>query len=189
MMTTAPKQQHYHRRQQPDPYNAAGKTWRGSPATFGKPNSHMVWVPAVPKWEKDFCREVGQFEWRNFVEAKNNALSSLAVIRWDDSAARDAFFAAKNSYYARHRGGGADQATPQNPNLYIDEIVWEEPRGDGDGDDELLRYSDEEETDEECIAGKFCEIPVEEIKPVGWDPPAPRFAPGFDLEGMVIGPD
>ncbi|XP_051143610.1 uncharacterized protein LOC127260020 [Andrographis paniculata] len=186
MMRTAPKQQHYRRRQQPLPYNAAGKTWRGSPATFRKPNSHMVWVPAVPKWEKDFCRKVGQFEWRNFVEAKNNAIS-LAVDLWDDSAAGDAFLAAKSSYYARHCGGAADQATPQNPNLYIDEIVWEEPRGDGDGDDgdeDFLRYNDEE-----CIAGKICEIPVEEIKPVGWDPPAPRFAPGFDLEGMVIGPD
>ncbi|XP_075520147.1 uncharacterized protein LOC142553638 [Primulina tabacum] len=81
----------------------------------------------IPQWEKDFCLEVGLFTWKHFLEAKQHTKNHHKVLRWDDSAAEEAFSVAKCRYLARINDlPYADIRLLMDPNMFIDEIKWDD---------------------------------------------------------------
>ncbi|XP_048137975.1 uncharacterized protein LOC115737651 [Rhodamnia argentea] len=81
------------------------------------------WRPAVPSWEKEFCRLVGSVPWRKLVEAKRYIHLHDKVLKWDDLAAEEAFRDAKARFWAGINGTPCSISLP-DPNLHIDEVDW-----------------------------------------------------------------
>ncbi|KAI3415204.1 uncharacterized protein J3R85_015385 [Psidium guajava] len=94
------------------------------------------WRPAVPSWEREFCRLVGSVPWRKLVEAKRYIHLYDKVLKWNDSAAEEAFRNAKERFLAEINGTPCSIALP-DPNLHIDEVDWA-----SEVDPELLRDLD-----------------------------------------------
>ncbi|KAL3715758.1 hypothetical protein ACJRO7_007497 [Eucalyptus globulus] len=90
---------------------------------FGRKLPIGNWRPAVPSWEKEFCRSVGSVPWKKLVEAKRYMCIYDKVLKWDDSAVEEAFRNAKERFWAGINGIPCSIALP-DPNLYIDEVDW-----------------------------------------------------------------
>ncbi|XP_043723407.1 bifunctional endo-1,4-beta-xylanase XylA-like isoform X2 [Telopea speciosissima] len=58
------------------------------------------WHPTVPTWEKKFCTIVGSVPWRKILEAKKVMPFHENVLKWNDSAGRQAFDNAKSRFWA-----------------------------------------------------------------------------------------
>ncbi|KAF8043886.1 hypothetical protein BT93_A2010 [Corymbia citriodora subsp. variegata] len=87
-------------------------------------NRHQgEWRPAVPSWEKEFCRSVGSIPWKKLLEAKRYMCIYDKVLKWNDSAVQEAFHNAKERFWAKINGIPCNIALP-DPNLYIDEVDW-----------------------------------------------------------------
>ncbi|KAL3715757.1 hypothetical protein ACJRO7_007496 [Eucalyptus globulus] len=91
--------------------------------SFGRKLPIGEWRPAIPFWEKDFCRSVGLVPWKKLVETKRYMHIYDRVLKWDDSAVEEAFHNAKKRFWAGINGIPCGIALP-NPNLYIDEVDW-----------------------------------------------------------------
>ncbi|GLJ40066.1 hypothetical protein SUGI_0820380 [Cryptomeria japonica] len=96
-----------------EPYNKMSKS---SGASSG------AWKPAVPFWEREFCESVG-LSWSQVCDNNNELEGFDNVLRWDDSAALEAFQIAKQRYWAKRNGRSYDIPLPSS-DLYIDEIDW-----------------------------------------------------------------
>ncbi|CAI0461732.1 unnamed protein product [Linum tenue] len=77
----------------------------------------------VPVWEKEFCYAVGAVPWHKVVDAKKFSYSQSQILKWDDSAGKEAFHNAKNRYWAVINGLSCD-IPPPDPDACIDEINW-----------------------------------------------------------------
>lgn len=82
------------------------------------------WQPAVPSWEKQFCKLVGSVPWHRLVEAKKYLHIHDKVVKWNDSAVEEAFHNAKERYWAEINGLPCSISLP-DPNIHIDEVDWE----------------------------------------------------------------
>ncbi|CAL5193411.1 unnamed protein product [Lathyrus oleraceus] len=72
----------------------------------------------VPLWEKKFLATVGQVPWRKLLESHSN------VMKWEDSAVKQAFYDAKFRFWADINGYSWDIPLP-DPDMYIDEVDWD----------------------------------------------------------------
>lgn len=81
------------------------------------------WQPTVPSWEKKFCTSVGSVPWRKLLETKRSMYLYDNVVKWNDSAVEEAFYNAKNRFWADINNLPCDIALP-DPDIYIDEIDW-----------------------------------------------------------------
>ncbi|KAI3450005.1 hypothetical protein Pfo_006670 [Paulownia fortunei] len=147
--------------------------------------SQWVWMPAVPSWEKEFCYKIGSFTWENFLEAKKKTRFAEKIIDWNDSAAEAAFHNAKNLFFARINGlSTADYSLP-GPDLYIDEIDWDDHELNPEVLHEILELARvESDGDEE----DHYRIPVQDMKPTGWeDDVEVYFSSGKVLTGLIVG--
>ncbi|XP_059646247.1 uncharacterized protein LOC132291258 [Cornus florida] len=81
------------------------------------------WQPTVPSWEKKFCTSVGSVPWCKLLETKKFMYLYDNVVKWNDSAGEEAFYNAKNRFWAEINGLPCDISLP-DPNIYIDEIDW-----------------------------------------------------------------
>ncbi|XP_071691076.1 uncharacterized protein [Rutidosis leptorrhynchoides] len=100
--------------------------------TRTKPNSYRK-PPAggssnlqhnVPSWEKKFCASVGSIPWKKLLETKKCIHLYDNVIKWNDSAGKEAFEKAKNNFYANMYNLPHDNLFP-DPDIYIDKINWD----------------------------------------------------------------
>lgn len=82
------------------------------------------WQPAVPSWEKAFCKVVGSLDWEIIVNMKKFVHLYDNVVKWNDSAGEEAFHNAKKRFLAKMHGLPCDISLP-NPDLYIDEVDWD----------------------------------------------------------------
>ncbi|KAJ7976705.1 Bifunctional endo-1,4-beta-xylanase [Quillaja saponaria] len=103
------------------------------------PRSSHNWKPpldnsqtSVPSWEKKFCSSVGLIPWHKILETKKFMYLYENVVKWDDSAGREAFENAKSRYWADINGRRSNIPLP-DPNMYTDDIDW-----DSNVDPELL---------------------------------------------------
>ncbi|XP_058742401.1 uncharacterized protein LOC131614881 [Vicia villosa] len=124
----------------------------------------------VPLWEKQFCTTVGAVPWRRLLEGKRYMESHSDVMKWDDSAAKQAFHDAKNRFWAEINCFRCDIPLP-DPDMYIDEVDW-----DASVDPELYLDLDREEEARDRIIEKSQEETVTvdnylgnwELTPTGW---------------------
>ncbi|XP_022882861.1 uncharacterized protein LOC111399657 [Olea europaea var. sylvestris] len=82
------------------------------------------WQPAVPIWEKEFCKVVGSLDWEIFLRKKKFVHLYDNVINWDDSEGKEAFQNAKTRFWSEKHGVPCEILLP-DPDLYIDEIEWD----------------------------------------------------------------
>ncbi|KAL8029403.1 hypothetical protein ABFX02_14G223200 [Erythranthe guttata] len=174
---------------------------------------NLVWVPVIPKWEKEFCKKVGLFEWEDFVEAKKLITASSShskIMEWNDEAAKDAFTAAKTRFRAQANGdeviANPDDDEYTNPDAYIDEIVWDEATNEATPDETLDQFPggrgesvgdvEEERNDEATNLNNnneyvpdYYHVRIEDIVPTGWDVDLEEMSRGKVLTGMIVGED
>ncbi|KAL7126936.1 hypothetical protein ABFS83_14G220000 [Erythranthe nasuta] len=175
---------------------------------------NSVWVPAIPKWEKEFCKKVGLFEWEDFVEAKKLVTGSSShskILEWNDEAAKEAFTAAKTRFRAQANGDEviANPADDEytNPDAYIDEIVWDDANNEANPDETLefpggrgesVGDDVEEERNDEATnlnnnnneyVPDYYHVRIEDIVPTGWDVDLEEMSRGQVLTGMIVGED
>ncbi|XP_033509522.1 uncharacterized protein LOC142164115 [Nicotiana tabacum] len=163
----------------------------GQTIYYGRKTTRRIWVPAVPAWEKEFCLKNGEFTWENFLECKRYTYHFEKILEWNDSAAEEAFNYAKNRFNAEfHNLKFVDTNFEPNPNLYIDEIDWNNSEIDPQLLLELelaLKAADEE--DDGINIPKHLrrtyEMPIEKIVPTGWD--VVDFVECNILTGLIVG--
>lgn len=73
-------------------------------------------------WEVDFCKSV-RVPWKKIVAAKNFMYCYENVVKWDDSAAEEAFHDAKRRYWEKINCIPCETPLPHE-DIYIDEINW-----------------------------------------------------------------
>ncbi|XP_058742395.1 uncharacterized protein LOC131614873 [Vicia villosa] len=142
---------------------------RRSSSYYGKPPLDNRFS-TVPLWEKKFCTTVGAVSWGRLLEGKRYMESHSDVMKWDDSAAKQAFHDAKNRFWADINGFCCDIPLP-DPDMYIDEVDW-----DACVDHELYLDLDREEEARDKIIEKSQEETVIvdnylgnwELTPTGW---------------------
>ncbi|XVF56225.1 hypothetical protein PTKIN_Ptkin06aG0101400 [Pterospermum kingtungense] len=83
-----------------------------------------TWQPTVPSWEKKFCSLVGSVPWQKLLEAKRFMYLYDNVVQWNDSAGEEAFYNAKNRFWAEINGLPCEIKLP-DPDSYIDKIDWD----------------------------------------------------------------
>ncbi|KAK8990252.1 hypothetical protein V6N11_008958 [Hibiscus sabdariffa] len=133
----------------------------------------------LPKWERQFCIEVGAMPWRRFVAAKQNLCKSHKVFEWDDSAGLKAFQEAKQRFWESYHGHPCMTRLPiRAEDLYIDEHIDWNPKIDPKLFSEIKSFSDDEDDQKYQVKEiDWHSIPLEQIKPTGWDyyeEPTPR---------------
>ncbi|CAN0863582.1 hypothetical protein LINGRAHAP2_LOCUS8731 [Linum grandiflorum] len=77
----------------------------------------------IPRWEKEFCFAVGAVPWSRVVDAQDFSFCQSQILKWDDSAGKEAFHNAKSRYWAHINGLPCDIPRP-DPDACIDEIDW-----------------------------------------------------------------
>lgn len=82
------------------------------------------WQQSVPSWEKKFCASVGSVPWRKLLETKKFIHLYDNIIKWNDSAGKEAFENAKYNFYANIYNLPCDNLLP-DPDIYIDKINWD----------------------------------------------------------------
>lgn len=73
-------------------------------------------------WEVDFCKSV-RVPWKKILAAKNFMYCHENVVKWDDSAAEEAFHEAKRRYWEKINCIPCETPLPHE-DIYIDEINW-----------------------------------------------------------------
>ncbi|GLJ20168.1 hypothetical protein SUGI_0366150 [Cryptomeria japonica] len=106
-----------------------------------------IWVPCIPSWEKEFCKQSISLSWKEFCEVKKYTFCFPEIEKWNDSAAEEAFHLAKRRYFAKINGAPCD--VPEvDFNAYIDEVDWNSlDSGDIDWPEE---YDSDSEDEENC---------------------------------------
>ncbi|XAR69895.1 hypothetical protein NMG60_11001652 [Bertholletia excelsa] len=129
-----------------------------------------IWHPTVPSWEKKFCYVVGSIPWQRFLENKKFIDLYDNVLNWNDSAGEEAFFNAKNRFWAKLNGLPCDIPLP-DPDIYIDKIDW-----NSKVDQELLldlesdsnAPDDQDKSEQVVILGKPLVAANDLFSPSGW---------------------
>ncbi|XVF52592.1 hypothetical protein PTKIN_Ptkin05aG0030800 [Pterospermum kingtungense] len=143
---------------------------------FPLPPSGKYWQP-LPAWEKSFIVNVGGMPWRRFVEAKKNIYETEKVYGWDDSAALMAFNEAKQRFWAEYHGFPCKKRLP-SADMYIDKYIDWNPKVDPVLFSEIKAASDDENVDEGGVEDMdWYSIPLDQIKPTGWDYDCRDYAP------------
>ncbi|KAJ9565380.1 hypothetical protein OSB04_001346, partial [Centaurea solstitialis] len=133
----------------------------------GSPN----WQQNLPSWEKRFVTSVGSLSWKKFLEAKEFTHLYDNILKWDDSAGKEAFRDAKDRFYAKIHGLPCDVQLPK-PDLFIDQVDWNSSEVDNDLVLEL--ESDSVAPDPNCerepvvIFGDAIPNPYQHYSPYGW---------------------
>ncbi|KAL3534434.1 hypothetical protein ACH5RR_002895 [Cinchona calisaya] len=91
---------------------------------FNKKPPTGSWQPAVPSWEKKFCKVIGTLDWETILYMKKFVYLHENVVKWDDSAGEEAFHNAKKRFLAEMHGLPCDITLP-DPDLYIDQVDWD----------------------------------------------------------------
>ncbi|XP_076904848.1 uncharacterized protein LOC143560431 [Bidens hawaiensis] len=136
------------------------------PPVGGNPN----WQPSVPYWEKRFVSLVGSFSWKKFLEAKEFTHLYDNVLKWDDSAGKEAFHTAKDTFHAKFHGLPCDDAF-HDPDLYIDKIDWNADIDHGlikDFDNEYVVHDDGSPREPVVIFDNMLPDPYKDYSPYGW---------------------
>ncbi|KAI4300833.1 hypothetical protein L6164_034165 [Bauhinia variegata] len=98
-----------------------GGQWNRS---FNRRPAFDTWRLTVPAWEKRFCASVGRVPWGKIVDAQRCMLYLYDnVVKWDDSAGREAFDNAKKRYWAEINGLPCNISLP-DPHIYIEDVDW-----------------------------------------------------------------
>lgn len=128
------------------------------------------WQPS--SWEKKFCATAG-VPWQKVLETKKYMCMNQdqKVLQWNDSAVEEAFWNAKNRFWAEMHGQPCD-ITPPDPDIFIDKIDW-----DSNVDPELFsdlekRIPDPHSDAQKGNGGVVIGIPVVPeqylLTPTGW---------------------
>lgn len=137
-------------RRKHDGFTYSQETTGKQMALLDKEHHTGLWKPAVPSWEKEFCRRVGSVSWKKLLAAKTVKVYNQNVVDWDDSACEEAFQNAKTRFWAEINGLSCDISLP-DPDIYIDDVDWNNSYVDpdllSDLEDEATMNSDEEEMD------------------------------------------
>ncbi|WJX78328.1 hypothetical protein P8452_61564 [Trifolium repens] len=128
-----------------------------SPTSNGKPALPKSIVvesfSPVPKWEMKFCYSVGSVQWKKVIDCKKYMFMYPNVLKWNDSAVKEAFDNAKNRFWAELNGFPCNIPLP-DPNIYIDDVDWNAPV-----DNELYLDLDKE-AESLCVMEEKVEEPV-----------------------------
>lgn len=82
------------------------------------------WHQTVPSWEKKFCSSVGSISWKKLLETKKTIHLYDNIIKWNDSAGKEAFEKAKHDFYANTYNLPSDNRL-QDADIYIDNVDWD----------------------------------------------------------------
>ncbi|KAI7749725.1 hypothetical protein M8C21_010893 [Ambrosia artemisiifolia] len=82
------------------------------------------WQQTVPSWEKQFCSSVGSIPWNKILETKKTIHLYDNIIKWNDSAGKEAFEKAKNNFYAAMHNLPSNSGS-LDADIYIDNINWD----------------------------------------------------------------
>ncbi|XVF10865.1 hypothetical protein REPUB_Repub07fG0219900 [Reevesia pubescens] len=124
---------------------------------------------SLPAWEKQFCVKVGAMSWKRFVQAKKNLYKTDKVYDWNDSAGLKAFNEAKQRFWAEFHGFPCKKSLP-SADMYTDKDIDWSPKIDEELFSEIKALSDDDQ--EEVVVAKeidWFSIPLDQIKPTGWD--------------------
>lgn len=125
----------------------------------------------MPLWEKKFCATIGSVPWGKLLEGKRYMYLHDNVIKWDDSAVKEAFDNAKNRFWAEINGFPFDIPLP-DPNMYLDDVDWDasvDPELFLDLEREAQVSSSEEKGEEVVILGSSLILNQSYSGP-GWGP-------------------
>ncbi|CAN1813815.1 hypothetical protein LINPERHAP1_LOCUS26967 [Linum perenne] len=108
--------------------NRSSRRWsynqdRRPPRSYYDPPQENV-DDGIPGWEKEFCFAVGAVPWHRVVDAKYFSYFQSQVLKWDDSAGKEAFHNAKSRFWALINGLPCDDIPRPDPDACIDEIDW-----------------------------------------------------------------
>jgi hypothetical protein len=70
-----------------------------------------------------FCYSVGSVQWKKVIDCKKYMFMYPNVLKWNDSAVKEAFDNAKNRFWAEFNGFPCNIPLP-DPNIYIDDVDW-----------------------------------------------------------------
>lgn len=149
-----------------------------------------VWRPCIPSWERQFTSKIGNVKWDEFVEAKRWIHLYQKILDWKDSAAEEAFIAAKRRFWDHYNGYESEIGLP-DPDMYIDEIDWSSEPDENQEDEKMGSISEAETEDQDFQNSGVVDAPsvrYEDIKPTGWD--VEDFPDTADLlTGLIVGDD
>ncbi|KAI3830194.1 hypothetical protein L1987_04328 [Smallanthus sonchifolius] len=126
------------------------------------------WQQSVPSWEKKFCASVGSISWKKILETKKIIHLYDDIIKWNDSAGKEAFEKAKNNFYANMYNLPNDSVLP-DADIYIDKVNW-----DSEVDQNLMRDLDSDSVvpnskDEQVVIfGSSFPPSYQNFSPYGW---------------------
>ena len=117
--------------------------------------------------------------WKRFVQAKKNLYKTDKVYDWNDSAGLLAFNEAKQRFWAEFHGFPCKKGLP-SPDMYIDKDIDWNPKIDPVLSSEIKAASDDEKAIAVVKEIDWFSIPLDQIKPTGWDdwdygPKLPKF--------------
>ncbi|KAK4281919.1 hypothetical protein QN277_013363 [Acacia crassicarpa] len=151
--------------------------WNGSYSR--KPPLADRWQARVPAWEKEFCAVIGSVPWPKVVETKKYIYLHDNVLKWDDSAGKEAFDNAKKKFWAEINGLPCDVSLP-DPDLHIEHIDWNvavdpelildlerEPAPSEKASDEVVILDSSHLLDQSFFCTGWGEAEV--IVPTGWE--------------------
>ncbi|CAH9133293.1 unnamed protein product [Cuscuta epithymum] len=174
-------------------------------------NKKLLWRPVVPQpWEREFCLQAtgGLYRsWNKFLEAKKYVHLDDKIMRWDDTAAEEAFNYYKAMFYAAKfkLSDGPPTTYPGISHSFQPPVDDETIDGDefddkvkvNDFDDDGLFGSanDIAESDKEEEDGDYCcgmnnvqeSMRIEDIKPTGWDVEPYQYGAPNNLTGLIVG--
>lgn len=128
------------------------------------------WQQSVPSWEKKFCSSVGSVPWKKLLETKKFIHLYDNVIKWNDSAGKEAFQTAKNNFYANIHGLPCDNSLP-DPDIYIDKIDWNsevDPNLILDLDSDSVVPDSDPKDEQVVIFGSSFPPSYQNFSPYGW---------------------
>ncbi|KAL8225419.1 hypothetical protein R6Q57_017976 [Mikania cordata] len=128
------------------------------------------WHHNVPYWEKKFVSSVGSISWKKFLEAKEFTHLYDNIMKWNDFAGEEAFYIAKDRFYAEFHGLPYD-VDLHNPDLYIDKIDWNAQMDYNlmqDLDSETVAHDDSSHHDPVVIFEDVLPDPYKDYSPYGW---------------------
>lgn len=85
-----------------------------------KPPLADRWQATVPAWEKEFCAAV---PWPKLLETKRYIYLHDNILKWDDSAGKEAFDNAKQKFWAEINGLPCEVSLP-DPDMHIEHVDW-----------------------------------------------------------------
>lgn len=116
--------------------------------------------------------------WRRFLEAKKNLHKTDKVYdEWDDSGALMAFQEAKQRFWEEYHGFPCKKKLP-SPDMYIDKDIDWNPKVDPLLFSEFKPvFDDLNEAEAVKLEPEWFSIPLDQIKPTGWDYDFRDYAP------------